>query len=100
MGLCEELLSRAKQMFPETASSCDVEAPLPEENRRLFQGPVQRIRVGGTVQQANLIKQPRPVYPQEAKARHIEGAVRFNAIIGKDGKMQKPDSDQRTARPL
>lgn len=88
MGLCEELLSRAKQVFPETAASCGAERPLPEENKRLFQGPVQRIRVGGPVQQANLIKQPRPMYPQDAKARHIEGAVRFNAIIGKDGKIQ------------
>jgi len=84
-GLCEAVLS---QMLPETAASCDAAAPLPEENLRIFQGPVQRIRVGGAVQQANLIKQPRPVYPQEAKSRRIVGAVRFNAIIGKDGKIQ------------
>lgn len=45
----------------------------------------QRIRVGGNVQQARLIKQPRPVYPPLAKQARIQGTVRFNAIIGKDG---------------
>jgi len=88
MGLCEQLLNRAKQLLPETAASCDSEAPLPEENKRLFQGPVQRIRIGGAIQQANLVKQARPIYPQEAKSRHIQGAVRFNAIIGKNGRIQ------------
>jgi periplasmic protein TonB len=48
----------------------------------------QRIRVGGNVQQANLIKQPKPVYPPLAKQARIQGTVRFNAIIGKDGTIQ------------
>jgi protein TonB len=46
---------------------------------------VQRIRVGGNVQQARLINQPKPVYPPLAKQARIQGVVRFNAIIGKDG---------------
>ncbi len=50
--------------------------------------PVQRIRVGGNVQQANLIKQPKPAYPPLAKQARIQGTVRFNAIIGKDGTIQ------------
>jgi hypothetical protein len=87
MGLCEDLLRRAKQVFPETASSCDTAAALPE-SKEMFRCPVERIRVGGNVQQANLIKQPRPVYPSEAKSRHIQGTVRFNAIIGKDGNIR------------
>ena len=45
----------------------------------------QRIRVGGNVQQARLINQPKPVYPPLAKQARIQGVVRFNAIIGKDG---------------
>jgi protein TonB len=49
---------------------------------------VQRIRVGGQVQQANLIRQPKPVYPPLAKQARIQGVVRFNAIIGKDGTIQ------------
>jgi protein TonB len=49
---------------------------------------VQRIRVGGQVQQANLIRQPKPIYPPLAKQARIQGVVRFEAIIGKDGTIQ------------
>lgn len=48
----------------------------------------QRIRVGGNVQQAKLVRQPRPSYPPLAKQARIQGTVRFNAIIGKDGTIQ------------
>jgi protein TonB len=48
----------------------------------------QRIRVGGNVQQAMLIRQPKPVYPPLAKQARIQGVVRLNAIIGKDGTIQ------------
>ncbi len=50
--------------------------------------PVQRIRVGGNVQQANLIKKVTPVYPPLAKQARIQGTVRFTAIISKDGTIQ------------
>jgi protein TonB len=46
---------------------------------------VQRIRVGGNVQQANLIRKITPVYPPLAKQARIQGTVRFTAIISKDG---------------
>ncbi len=46
-----------------------------------------RVRVGGNVQQANLLEQPRPVYPPLAKQARIQGTVRFNTIIGLDGKI-------------
>jgi protein TonB len=49
---------------------------------------VQRIRVGGNVQLAKLISQPKPVYPPLAKQARISGIVRFNAIIGIDGRIQ------------
>jgi len=49
---------------------------------------VQRIRVGGNVQQAKLIRQPRPIYPPLAKQARISGHVILNAIIGKDGTIQ------------
>jgi len=48
----------------------------------------QRIRVGGNVQQAKLLKQPKPIYPPLAKQARIQGVVRFTAIIGKDGTIQ------------
>jgi periplasmic protein TonB len=47
-----------------------------------------RIRVGGNVQAANLIKRVVPVYPPLAKQARIQGQVRFTAIIGKDGTIQ------------
>ncbi len=48
-------------------------------------GTPQRIRVGGNVQQTNLISQTRPAYPPLAKQARIQGLVRLNAIIAKDG---------------
>jgi TonB family protein len=46
---------------------------------------VQRIPVGGGVQRARLISQPKPVYPSEARQARIQGLVRFDALIGTDG---------------
>lgn len=45
----------------------------------------QQIRVGGTVQAANLIRKVAPVYPALAKQARIQGTVRFQVIIGTDG---------------
>jgi protein TonB len=45
----------------------------------------KQIRVGGNVQAAKLVKQPKPSYPPLAKQARIQGVVRFNAIIGRDG---------------
>jgi protein TonB len=44
-----------------------------------------RVRIGGNVQQAKLISQPRPVYPPLARSARIQGTVRLQAIIAKDG---------------
>jgi protein TonB len=46
------------------------------------------IRVGGNVQAAKLIRQPKPAYPPLAKQARVQGTVRFNAVIGKDGTIQ------------
>jgi TonB family protein len=74
------------QALPGTASSHPPAAPPPKEAAK----PVipQRIRVGGPVQQAKLIRQPKPIYPPLAKQARISGVVRLNAIIGKDGTIQ------------
>lgn len=48
----------------------------------------QRIRVGGNVQAAMLVSQPKPAYPPLAKQARVQGVVRFQAIIGKDGTIQ------------
>ena len=79
---CEALLNKAKQIQPAITTSCDPARPLQEENN----GPT-RIRVGGNVQAANLVKKVQPTYPAEAKSRHIQGTVQFTALIDKTGKI-------------
>jgi protein TonB len=48
----------------------------------------QRIRVGGNVQAAKIVKSVAPKYPPLALQARIQGTVRFMAIIGKDGTIQ------------
>ena len=48
----------------------------------------QRIRVGGQVEAAKLIYKPTPEYPPLAKMARIQGTVRLEAIIAKDGTIQ------------
>ena len=48
----------------------------------------QRIRVGGNAQAANILNKVQPIYPPEAKQARIQGVVRLNVIVGKDGTMQ------------
>src|SRR5271170_6068247 len=47
------------------------------------------LRVGGNVQQANLLRQVQPVYPPIAKTAHISGTVVLHAIISKDGTIEQ-----------
>jgi len=51
-------------------------------------GTVQRIKIGGNVQQMKLVSQARPLYPPEAKAQRVQGKVQLQAVINKDGTMQ------------
>jgi protein TonB len=48
----------------------------------------KRIRVGGQVEQARLIFQPKPEYPPLAKMARIQGTVRLEAVISRDGTIQ------------
>jgi len=48
----------------------------------------KRIRVGGQVESAKLILKPQPEYPPLAKMARIQGTVRLEAIISKDGTIQ------------
>ena len=47
--------------------------------------PPKSIRVGGTVQAANILEKVAPKYPVEAKQARIQGTVRLTATIGPDG---------------
>ncbi|HYL75902.1 MAG TPA: M56 family metallopeptidase [Bryobacteraceae bacterium] len=57
-----------------------------------------KIRVGSPIVAANLVHKVTPIYPPEAKAARIQGVVRFNATIGKDGTVQ--DLQLITGHPL
>src|SRR6185437_10095284 len=51
--------------------------------------PQKPLKVGGNVQEANLIHKVMPQYPIIAKTAHVQGTVVFHAIIGKDGTIQQ-----------
>ncbi len=48
-----------------------------------------RIKVGGNVQAAKMLRQTLPTYPQIAKTAHVSGTVILHAIISKDGTVQE-----------
>ena len=60
-------------------------APKPVAQPAVKSGPV---RVGGNVQSAKLIYQVRPLYPPLAKQARIQGTVRLQAAIARDGTIQ------------
>jgi periplasmic protein TonB len=60
-------------------------APPPPPPKKDAPPPPSRIKVGGNVQQARLVRQPRPVYPPLAKQARIQGVVKLSAVISKDG---------------
>jgi TonB family protein len=45
----------------------------------------KRLRIGGGVQAAKMVKQVRPMYPQHVKDAGIEGTVLLEGTIGRDG---------------
>jgi TonB family protein len=47
-----------------------------------------RIRVGGNVQQAKILVKVPPVYPPEAKEQRIQGVVKLQATLGKEGHVE------------
>jgi len=65
--------------------------PPPPPPKKVEEKPAtpQRIRVGGNVQQAKLVRQPRPVYPPLAKQARIQGVVKLSAVIAKNGTIQQ-----------
>lgn len=48
----------------------------------------KRVQVGGKLQSAMLLRRVDPVYPALAREMRIEGTVRFQAVIGKEGEVQ------------
>lgn len=69
----ERLMARAKELDPDVAERA--EAP-------------KRVTVGAAEQAALLVFQPRPVWPEMAKEKGIDGVVRFTAVIGGEGELR------------
>jgi protein TonB len=77
------------------ASAAPPPPPPPEQKKA---PPPSRIRVGGNVQSAKLVRQPKPVYPQLAKQARIQGVVKLHALISKEGTIE--DLKVVTGHPL
>jgi protein TonB len=63
--------------------------PQPPPPQRSKDAQPLRIRLGGIVSAARLIYQPKPEYPELARMTRTEGAVEFEAVIGKDGTIEE-----------
>ena len=70
IGAVQEQVSVAAQGTPTAASSTN---------------PSKPIRVGGAVEQANLVQKVQPIYPTAAKVAGIQGKVLFEMVISKEG---------------
>ncbi|MEP7363139.1 MAG: M56 family metallopeptidase [Acidobacteriota bacterium] len=63
------------------------------------EGAPMRIRIGGNVQAAKLLKMVKPAYPDVAKARNAEGPVLMRATITRDGSVESLDLLNTSADP-
>src|SRR5208283_4557021 len=85
-------LLRSKGDKAEAAKEMQIATALQAKN------PPRQVRVGGAVMSKKLIYQPRPAYPSAAKKAGIQGTVRLEVVIAKDGKVQ--DMKLRSGHPL
>jgi outer membrane biosynthesis protein TonB len=77
------VLAKAKSLAPDNLTLLTLPTTLPARGER----PPATIRVGGKVQQAQLIQKVTPSYPPTARDLHIEGIVQMTALIGLDGEV-------------
>ena len=49
----------------------------------------ERVRVGGQVQPPQLVNKTNPAYPPLARQARIQGTVKLEGVIGKDGTVQE-----------
>jgi TonB family protein len=58
-----------------------------QENNRndSSEEPERRLRIGGTVVAAKIIRRVQPEYPDAARREHLQGTVKLHAVIAKDG---------------
>ncbi|MFI5087243.1 MAG: energy transducer TonB [Terriglobales bacterium] len=71
-----------KDNAPSTALAPDT--PAGESSASVDNLP-KRVRVSPSVSRGMLLHQVSPIYPPDARKRHIQGSVVLHAVIGKDG---------------
>ena len=75
---------RARKRQPENSAWAPAPPPPPPPPAP----GAERIRVGGTVMEANLITRVAAQYPPLARQARVQGVVRFSVIVAKDGTVQ------------
>jgi len=85
LELAEHLLMRAQSLDPNNAEWPGALNRLHTQQEPPPATTGKHIRVGSRVQQSNLLQSVDPVYPPLARQARIQGVVRFNVTISKDG---------------
>jgi TonB family protein len=91
-GAQESVLSTLRQAGRSKpgAATATIVPPKGGGERPTAQGTTpKRIRVAGESAEARLTFQPKPQYPPLAKMARIQGTVRFEAIIARDGSIEE-----------
>jgi protein TonB len=84
----------AGQDIVDSLKTAEAASPHPAQPKGTSHAPntnakVRRIREGGPpIRTRNLVYQERPEYPPLAKMAHIQGIVRMEVVIGRDGTVQ------------
>ena len=81
----------APNVVPPSAPPPPPPPPPPASSEARPTAPPQALNVAGNVMQAKLVRQPRPKYPPDAKQARIQGVVKLQAVIAKDGTISKLD---------
>src|SRR5947207_12554342 len=82
--LCFVFPANAQEPLPLVPAQENTPTPSPQD----AQAP-SRIRLGGNVHAANIIKRVQLVYPPLARQTRIQGTVGLHVIIAKDGKIKQ-----------
>jgi TonB family protein len=82
-GFCQGILRHAKELYPQTAQSCDT-TEVAQDNDR-----IAAAAYGKTLTEAKLLKRVRPIYPYEAKSRGVQGTIILSALISNSGVIEE-----------
>jgi TonB family protein len=58
------------------------------EGKTSAEEDVERIRIGGTVSAAKIVKRVQPSYPEKARLEHLQGKVVLHVVIARDGSIR------------